>query len=500
MHKQKGFIVPAVLLGIAIVSAVASGVLWYETKKETKLGRTAFVGGERYRLAGSGVSGSETSITLSSFTYGPNDVELLMADFGDIGYLTIEPGTGNKEFVSFTAISQNANNTQATVTGVTRGLNFVSPYAASTSLQIAHPGGSTVIISNPPQLYNRAVFQDNTATITAIFLYNTSTAPRYNATTTWSGASTTIFAPIDYVNNVASSGAADASFSVKGLVELATQQQFRLGTEAGDDTSALLVPRNSWFSSTSTATTTGVVTRTTGLIAPGFIDYAASSTYTGANTFVATTTFSSTTSLTGTTNFTGAINASGTNVLQTATINGNLTVGGTVSGITNIVDGFFYDLQHASGTYTTSGTCNALSSSAVPNGLGYKCVQLPEGATTTQAAVTTFYVPSTVNTSTLSIRLVYTPNAENSTSVVAFVFNSWSGTASSTDSLHRQELSGGLTAAGQVWTYFTIASTAWNGLPTGQLWYLHVIGSRSGDEVLDTSTSTLNMSGILVDY
>lgn len=295
MKQTQGFIVPAILMGAAALMAISSLYLWHQVA-DLNLGATNFVGGERYRLAGSGVAAADTSITLSSFTYGPNSVELLMADFGSIGYATIEPGTANKEFISFTTVTQNANNSQATLGSVTRGLNFVAPYTASTTLRLAHSGGSTVIISNPPQLYSRAVFQDNTSTISGVWTFSaTSGRPLYNQHPTWADIASTTFADKDYVDAVATSGAADATEAVKGLVELATQAEMQAGTATGS-TGARLGLQADYANSTSSATTTVVITKTGGKISQGFLDL------TESWTFSATTTFASTTQLNGTVN------------------------------------------------------------------------------------------------------------------------------------------------------------------------------------------------------
>ena len=252
------------------------------------LGTTNFVAGDRYRLSGSGISVSDTSITLTSFKQPDGATNLTMTDFGDIGYGTLEPGTSKKEFISFTGVTQNANGTAA-LTGVTRGLMFVSPYTASTSLRQTHSGGTTFIISNSPQLYNRFAVQDDVATISALWIFASSTPPKYGAHPVFAGATTTQFASLEYVNNTASSGAADATVLVKGIVEEATTAEVAAGTDLGG-TGAKLFIMAGMANSSSTATTTVVVTDTGGKIAPEFINTTSNYSWTGTHTFASTTT------------------------------------------------------------------------------------------------------------------------------------------------------------------------------------------------------------------
>jgi len=166
---------------------------------EDNLGRTSnAVAGKTYTLYGGGISSSDTSIVLTSFKIPVSDVPYSMGNFGDgvnaKGYLTIEPGSATKqEFISFTGLTQNSDGT-ATLTGVSRGLAPVYPYTASTTYQKAHPGGSVVVISNPPQLYE------------AIY---------------------------SYIDNATTSGAVDAAASVKGIVEVASGLEAASSTPVG---------------------------------------------------------------------------------------------------------------------------------------------------------------------------------------------------------------------------------------------------------------------------
>ena len=143
-----------------------------ETQEET-LGAVQTVGGKGYTLYGGGIDSDDTSITLTSFTLPVSGVEITMSNFGEIGYVTIEPGSASKqEFVSFTGITANSDET-VTLTGVSRGLLPISPYTASTTYAKSHPGGSIVVISNPPQLYSQVTFKENDETVSGSWAFPT---------------------------------------------------------------------------------------------------------------------------------------------------------------------------------------------------------------------------------------------------------------------------------------------------------------------------------------
>jgi len=217
---------------------IADNVLEVFAPEPTELGREVnAVGGKTYTLYGGGIDASVTTVTLTSFTIPVSNALYSMAHFGDgvnaKGYLTIEPGSPTKqEFISFTGITQNSDGT-ATLTGVSRGLAPVYPYSASTTYAKAHLGGSIVVISNPPQLYE------------AIY---------------------------SYIDNATTSGAVDAAASVKGLLEVASGQEAASTTQigAGNTTAPLALTT---LISTSSVPASGhyiPVTQADGSLAVGF--------------------------------------------------------------------------------------------------------------------------------------------------------------------------------------------------------------------------------------
>jgi len=130
------------------------------------------VGMTTYHLQSS-ISSTATTIILSSLTEPVSGTLLTMAYMGStIQYMTIEPRTSNSEFISFTTITQNADGT-ATLTGVTRGLQRVSPYTNSSTFQVPHAGGSQIIFGDSPQVFvNSMLATNNTWTGTNTFSSN----------------------------------------------------------------------------------------------------------------------------------------------------------------------------------------------------------------------------------------------------------------------------------------------------------------------------------------
>jgi hypothetical protein len=130
-----------------------------------------YVQGKDYRLAGAGVAATDTSITLTSMQLPNSNALITMADFGEIGFITFEPETNREENASFTGITQNLNGS-ATLTGVTRGLTFVSPSTTDNALRKSHSGGSIVRVSNSVQFYENLANKYNSQTIKGVWTFN----------------------------------------------------------------------------------------------------------------------------------------------------------------------------------------------------------------------------------------------------------------------------------------------------------------------------------------
>lgn len=148
-----------------------------------------------FSLAGSGVSSSDTTIVLNSFST-PDGDDLVMADFGTKGFIVIDAGSEFEETVIFTGISTNSDGT-VNLTGCTRGVDFkhtAGAFLNSSSRAHSHSGGSRVVLSDP-----------------AVFFYE-------------------IFKAIDDGLNA---GAANANNTTKGLTEVATLAEIDADTATG---------------------------------------------------------------------------------------------------------------------------------------------------------------------------------------------------------------------------------------------------------------------------
>lgn len=137
------------------------------------LGGTLPIAGHTYTLSGSGITSSQTTITLQSFTLPQTSQPIIDSDLSSTFYLTLEPGNRTRqEIVSCTTVTQNAGGT-ATLSGCSRGLSPITPFTASSTLRFSHGGGSQVIFSDPPQLFNSYAAKDNAESISGQWVYST---------------------------------------------------------------------------------------------------------------------------------------------------------------------------------------------------------------------------------------------------------------------------------------------------------------------------------------
>lgn len=258
MNYKRGFIetLGIIILGVALL--VASGVTYYSTKhqKDTPFVAGSYnpTGGGTYRLQSS-IGTSNTSITLTSFKEPVSNIPYTMSYLNSsIEYATIDPQTTYKEFISFSGITQNADGT-ATLTGVVRGLGFSYPYTASTTLAQAHSGQSILILSNPPQLTNQYPAKANDETISGL----------------WTFTQTPL--------GINPGGQPNASETVIGVSELATQIEMASSTSLGS-TAASLVLQAKYATSSPYATGLYIpITRNDGKLNPNFIATTSSDTY-----------------------------------------------------------------------------------------------------------------------------------------------------------------------------------------------------------------------------
>lgn len=236
-------------------------------------------GGGTYRLQSS-IGSSDTSVTLTSFKEPISNIKYTMSYLNSsIEYGTIEPQSNNREFISFTGITQNSDGT-AQLTGVIRGLASSYPFTASTTLQLTHSGQTIFILSNPPQLTNQYANRNNQDTILAI--WNFAALP----TSTQTCANGFDFCTKTYIDGIAVSGGATSTYSNIGFVQLANQAQ--IGSSTASSTAAgPLVIENIFATTTPGSQCTSnifhcIVATNFGKIAQSFFDLTVSWTFTGA--------------------------------------------------------------------------------------------------------------------------------------------------------------------------------------------------------------------------
>ena len=195
-----------------------------------------FVQTRKLTLSGSGCSSTATSIILTSLKLPNGATNIAMSDFGTLGFITLEPGTVREENISFTGVTQNGDGT-ATLTGVTRGLNFVEPYTNVPAFQYAHAGGSVGVISNSAPFLDRQSGKDNDETISGDWDFSI-IAP---SIPTMTSGDTGRAASIEYANALAIAGSPDSTLTVKGIVEIGTTADIDAGTTTGATGASLAV-------------------------------------------------------------------------------------------------------------------------------------------------------------------------------------------------------------------------------------------------------------------
>lgn len=229
---------------------------------------------QSFKLFGAGASIGATSITLQTFK-NLNGTNLTMAHFGGTkGFLTIEPSSGSQEEqVSFASITNNANGT--VTLGTIKTVLDYTPFTETNGLAKTHGGNVEVIVSNTSGFYNNIidgatasqiinvpagsiaatnvqtainelatekVGLAGTETITGQKTFTETVMPRITATHTYVPGEELFLTTKDYVDNVAGSAViANASTTVKGIVEEATDAEVLASTTTGGTGARLCV-------------------------------------------------------------------------------------------------------------------------------------------------------------------------------------------------------------------------------------------------------------------
>ena len=299
MKKLLYTLIAGIVLGLVLLASVI-----YKQQSPTPTGadNVTLFGGQLYYLYGGGISSSATSIQLTSLTIPQNGYEIQDSDLSATFYVTIEPGSRTRqEFASCTTVTQNSDNT-ATISGCVRGLSPIASYAASTTLQFAHSGGSRIIFSDPPQVYNQFTAKTNDETISGIWDFSSTSVPRYDLVpsnhNSGSVVSTTSeFASVAYVNATGAGTQVSATEAIRGEVELATALESASSTILGGSGAPVVqqaryatdTPQSGCAAGyTSTAGAgCGVVAQLTGKIRQAWLSLTEAFTWTAVHTFTA---------------------------------------------------------------------------------------------------------------------------------------------------------------------------------------------------------------------
>lgn len=197
---------------------------------------TLYVQSPTLYQASSGNIVGATSITLTSLTDIYGNV-LTMSDFGGLGYFTCEPDTTNSEGGTFTGVTANANGTY-TLTGV-KTMLAKSPYTQTSGLVRQHSGGTKVVITDNVGFWDTFLNKNNDSTVLGKITLTSTQKMIYDASPTLTDDKEV--ATKKYVDDVAIAGAPDASTTVKGIVEEATQAEVLAKTATGSTGARLFV-------------------------------------------------------------------------------------------------------------------------------------------------------------------------------------------------------------------------------------------------------------------
>ncbi len=258
---------------------------------------TSPVAGSTYTLAGSGLTSSATSIVLQKLTIPQTGYELLDADFSDIFYVTLEAGNQKRqEIASCTTVTQGSGTT-ATLSGCTRGLLPFYPFTADSDYRFSHGGGTSVIFSDPPQLFEQYVSKNSSSTISNVWKFTV--FPEMNSAIT--PTTSEQFATKRYADLIANQGAATSSETIAGIIEQATRIEMASSTAFDANNPHAINSEMATSTPGNNATLQVVISENDGKLSQSWLDLAEAFavtggwTFSGLSTFTATSTFATTT-------------------------------------------------------------------------------------------------------------------------------------------------------------------------------------------------------------
>jgi len=264
--------------------------------------------------------GTETELIVNSITL-PDDTTLASTSFGDLLILTIGEGD-SEEKISVTDLDTST----LTFTIGLRGLAYGS-YTETEANKHRHLPGERVYLSDDDHFINQQYMDlASDQTLEGRITYTLSPI-----VPTPSSSDGTYAANVEYVNDVATSGAADLSTTVKGIGEGATQAEMAAGTADGGTSAALVLLSEYATSTPYSGTATSVpITGYDGKLDQEFLDLTEDYSLTGNQTITSEVAITGTTTVTGSFSYTGfggngadgALNiTSGTTTLSAASAN-----------------------------------------------------------------------------------------------------------------------------------------------------------------------------------
>lgn len=195
---------------------------------------------QTFSLAGSGVSAGDSEMILTEFNQ-INGTPLAMSNFGIQGFGTCEPASGiNEEQIAFTGIVSNMDGT-VTLTGISTVLD-IYPYTQTANFAQGHAGGTAFVISNTAGFYGTFANKGNDESIIGKWTFLTAQRPTLTADT--DTAVNTDLVTFGQLARTAIAGGTNATTSVQGFVQLATQADYDAKTAIGSTGAALVAPPN----------------------------------------------------------------------------------------------------------------------------------------------------------------------------------------------------------------------------------------------------------------
>ncbi len=314
---------------------------------------------------------------------------------------TIDVNTPTLEYVCGTVSG-------TSVTGLTRNIDYFTGTTTNSNLSVpSHRTGADIRITDFPILQ-----------IIHNILSGLDTLPstlHYTAGTTISGSDSQAIPNVAYVNATAISGAPNSSETVNGISQLATGVQAASSTATGSTGARLVLPASLATSSDDVAGLHVVVTQNSGKINWNQVDLATPFTITGTTTIsgvnsgfldaAASSTFTSTVNLNGAVSFG-----------STATFSGAATFNSSVAGL------------HITVASTTSMSGTATSSS----------ITIPAGTLSASSTIDVYADFSCNNGSSTNSCSLYLRDANSNTYATFSVSSPWNNAATLDCNIHAQ--------------------------------------------------------------